>query len=357
MPAPLTTHRRKLQRFREVLDEYHALIVLSRQFNAGVKRDRERLLGQIESLTNAEIDANAALYTDRVDALRKLLGATQPGKEYIRLVNRLDPTAAEYVFAPKWLLKQFFRKIEEFLPGLVDLPEHTRLSFDVAGNQGSGKPGELRIIEAALYEDMCAMFNLAWRLIPLCSGPNAAKPNIKASAAARRGAILASFYFVEAYLNSIAFDHVVNNESRLSKEDLAKLTEWDAEKKRERLVSFRDKLLGYPRIILGVTHPVLQENNSKAIAYMLGPAKDFRDAIVHANPRPEPETWDFDKEISFWVAGSCTPLFSVAAPTDSRDTTRAWIETVDNAIAVVQQLENAPGPLTPAAILVDFSPG
>jgi hypothetical protein len=206
----------------------------------------------------------------------------------------------------------------------------------------AGHTSEIRIIEAALFEDMCAMFNWAWDLTPRCIRPAATKRDIKAAGAARRGTVVAAFYLIEAYLNSLAFDHVANHNDHLSEADLGKLTEWDYGKNRQRFVSFRDKLLGYPRIILGVAAPPLQENNCPEIAFLLRQAKNFRDAIVHANPKPDPNTLEVEKDLAFWKIGSCNPIFQADAGSSSSSQeleTNLWMRTADNAIEVVAKIE------------------
>ena len=49
-------------------------------------------------------------------------------------------------------------------------------------------------------------------------------------------------------------------------------------------ISFRDKAIKYPKIILGTEHPPLQESNCPELEFVLTKAKIFRDSIVHASP-------------------------------------------------------------------------
>ena len=342
MTTSITTARqRKLASLHDALEEYRALVILSGQYNAAVKRERELALAALNTLTRHELDAGLSQVKSAVLELRKTLGARYPGSAYVQLVRDLESNRGELNFIPKWVLKGFFRNIEDFMQ-LGSLPEHTRISIDGSGTQPVTKTREVRITEAALFEDMCAMFNWARTLTPRCRATTATKPDIKASAAARRGAVVAAFYLVEAYLNSLAFDHVVNHRKELSVPDLEKLTEWDYTKDRERFVSFRDKLLGYPRIIKGAQSPLLQENNCPEIAFLLGQAKNYRDAIVDANPKSDLKARNLDKELTFWIIGSCTPIFrTIDDNTNGERGTNLWIQTVDNAIEVVVKIETA----------------
>lgn len=344
MPKHLTTSERKRLELRKLMAEYHALVVLSRQYSADMRRGRDQAIAMIPHRTNRELDENIAFLSEELAALRNFLKPTQPVSFYIDFVKRVEATLGrdQHLFLPKWQLSQFFRGLRD-LRHFEELPEHTLLSVDVHGISRAGEPGEVRILEAALYEDMCSMFNRAWALTPLAYRPDGPKAVIKEAAATRRAAVLAAFYMVEAYLNSIAFDHLTRHGKKLSGPNLDRITEWDHANAKERLVSFRDKLLSYPRIIMGLQHPPLQENNCPEVAFLLREAKEFRDAIVHANPRPEPFTNDSKKEMRFWRIGSATAFTYVtgdsATAAGNADPPSEWIETVDCAIAVVEKIE------------------
>ncbi len=83
-------------------------------------------------------------------------------------------------------------------------------------------------------------------------------------------------------MNEMAADHVWRHRSTLPPETLSLLTEWDEGRHKPRFVSTRDKLLKYPRLILGTPHTVLDENTCPELAFFVNEAKELRDAIVHA---------------------------------------------------------------------------
>ena len=340
--AQLTGVQRKRKELLAALDEYQALVVFARMYNSDVRRERDTALRFLPAMTKKELEQNIRLVRQQIAELANTLKPTQPLDYYVAYLKRTPLTKNSQLFLPKWYLKYLFRGYSEAFPKSHQLPEHTRIAIDVQGITKPGQLGEIRIIEAALYEDMAALFNRAWELAPLVKSLDVAKVLIKESAAVRRGCVLASFYMVEAYLNSIAFDHLVQHQDKLSPNELNLMTEWDHAKHRERLVSFRDKLLHYPRIILGLTHPPLQENNSPEVMALLDEAKAFRDAIVHANPRPDLLTGELRKEERFWEIGSPTPIFRASPydvlPKKIEDPTR-WIAIVDTSIAVIEQIE------------------
>jgi hypothetical protein len=317
-------------------------MILSRSYDREQRREFDQQLAHVPDLTNRELDAVTVSLEEALKSVTEDLQPTKPLAFYVRQVDAATKALPQdaYLYVPVWRLKTFFRRIHLVLVGIDKLPEHTSLLIDVHGNTPRGKPGEVRIIEAALFEDMCALFNRAWHLIEPSKSPTAKASVIKESAAMRRGSVLAAFYLLEAYLNSIAFDHLVHRGKELSEKDLERITEWDEKKGGQRLVSFRDKLLHYPRIILGLDAPPIQENNCAEAAYLLQEAKSFRDAVVHANPRPTRETLEPEKEIRFWRIGSSTPIQYVAEDSSPQDEEPSdWVRSVDSAIALIRRIE------------------
>ena len=145
---------------------------------------------------------------------------------------------------------------------------------------------------------MCALFNLA-RESHLNRRDTESKQAVKERVALQRATVVASFNVIEAYLNGLAFDHVELNGKKLDDAAKALLTEWDPVKQRPlRYLSLREKLLKYPRLIMGVEHPPLQENNCVELKFVVETAKRVRDAIVHASPAPNIVTLDPEKEIA-----------------------------------------------------------
>jgi hypothetical protein len=104
---------------------------------------------------------------------------------------------------------------------------------------------------------------------------------------------------LEAYINGVAIDFHAKKQHRLDDETRIILTEWDHQKNRERFVNFRDKFLKYPRIAAGLAHPPLQESNCPELAFLTGPGRRLRDAIVHPSARPDPNMGDANKVRAF----------------------------------------------------------
>ena len=175
---------------------------------------------------------------------------------------------------------------------------HCRVGIDVHGLGPDYPPFlELRLLEATFYEDMCSLFNAARISSIEREKRQVSKSELKTSVALYRATLSAAFYFVECYLNGLATAHLLSGGTPSLKEsDLGLLREWNYQAKRPKFVSTRDKLLQYPRILTGASHPPIQESNCPELALFVNKAKMFRDAIVHASPAPDISTSVPEKE-------------------------------------------------------------
>jgi hypothetical protein len=183
----------------------------------------------------------------------------------------------------KWDIDDiYFAHYERAWPGWEQLPPHMLVGFDFTGEL----IGEFFLPEATLYEDMCFSYNSTISLEPEIGKRPVDKSKVKAHAFYRRSAFLSSFYFIEAYLNGMAYDFVLREGQTISKEELDFLREWDSKRNREKWVKFRDKLLQYPKIILRSQHPPLTETNCPDMQVVVSEAKEVRDSLVHWSPRP-----------------------------------------------------------------------
>ncbi len=178
------------------------------------------------------------------------------------------------------------------IPDWDSYPAQCLFGFDFGGEFGQTKSFEFFLPEVVLYEDMCLAYNLAV-LSKYESKPGSVdKIRSKTFKLHLHTAILSSFYFVEAYLNGIAFDFYfrMKGDRQLSQEEIDKLGEYDSERGRERWVSFRDKMLQYPKIVLGrLKDPPLTEINCPEMKILVSEARALRDSLVHNSPKFELE--------------------------------------------------------------------
>jgi len=139
---------------------------------------------------------------------------------------------------------------------------------------------ETELIEAKVYEDMCALFNLA---VVKGAEKNSAstKPTLKLASALARATIMSTYHLYEAYLNGIALDFLIEKYDTLPVETIELLYEWDFNKNRSKYIKLRDKALQYPKIVTNSPHPPLQESNCAELKIVLSHAKWYRDAVAH----------------------------------------------------------------------------
>lgn len=215
--------------------------------------------------------------------LRRKYGLKVPNSQLVGVLE-LSEKAPEgnKLLVPKHVLDKMFSRYGLTMPDYNTYPAHAWISFPrtVYGRT------EVVTIEVVMYETMCALFTLYRERLTVIQRRDSTKKEVKTSAALHRAAVSAAFYFLESYLNGIAFEYYVAHKESLDEKTRAILTEWDFTGGRTKYVNLRDKLLQYPRIICGVPHPPLQESNCDPLRYTLDKAKTLRDAIVHAAPMP-----------------------------------------------------------------------
>lgn len=276
---------------------YQALYIL---INAATIEIRNRFRESEKAIDHLSKDQLVSVIDElsrEIDNLKDKYGVTVSNRVLIDIAsyaNKAEP--GRLLLIPKYLLKKIFANYEKALPGFNEFPNHIRIGIDPGEYRKQQGPVELYLLESILFEDMCALHNLALKASEIVTN----KAKIKERDALIRAAITLSFYFIEAYLNGLAFDYFSNNEHRLSAKEKMLLTEWDFEKKRIKLVSFRDKLVKYPKIILSVQHPPFTESNCDELAFILDQAKLFRDSIVHASPMYNIQSYEPKKELAFY---------------------------------------------------------
>jgi hypothetical protein len=275
---------------KEVLEmtlAQYALLVFTQRLDQKVRKDMSLALHRRETATAHEL-------RDFRDVLRKnlrhlsseygcRLTVRQLASEYNRLCKRRDAI----LYIHKWDIDEvYFTNYEKAWPGWQKRPPHMLIGLDFTGELTR----EYYLPEATLYEDMCFSYNSALSLEPELGKRPVDKSKVKAHAFFRRGAVLAAFYFVEAYLNGIAFDFSYRQGDKISQPELDLLREWDSKKSKEKWVKFRDKLLQYPKIILHAEHPPLTETNCPSLQIIVSEAREVRDSLVHWSPRPDTDS-------------------------------------------------------------------
>jgi hypothetical protein len=302
----------------ELSIERYAIAVLIN----GWKRERRGILeAQVDQASKIQsrkhLGENIKLLRRAVEELRQKSGMRLNRRELVDLVAHMENEPPnEICWVQKGLLSTWLTYYDK-----MRWPAHYRIGIDVHGVYPAPAI-QYRAPEISLYEDMCVLYNQAASESKHVDPDRKEKSALKRTAAFDRATLSTAFYFVEAYLNGIAFDFVASRGATLSSEQLSVLTEWDEKKQRTKFVSTRDKLLQYPRIITGASHPPLTEDNCPELAVITEKAKAFRDSIVHASPALERTTLLPEKEYA---------LYGIAIQGVS--------EVVDASISLVRKIE------------------
>jgi hypothetical protein len=241
-----------------------------------------------------------------VKELRERFGITA-SDAYLRDLIIASETSPEthngrLLLVPKWQLKEIMPKYEQLDAAFARRPEHAGHYLDVGRYRTVEGTVEVYLLECMLYEEMCALFNAMRRMYTASQSPSS-KMARKTAIALCRASILHAYYFVEAYLNGIAFDYFVTHRSSIDEETRVLLSEWDSEKKRPRPLTLREKILKYVKLAKGVSHPPVQESNCAEMKFLLGRAKDVRDSIVHASPMSEHDDLSASKQQTVFSVG------------------------------------------------------
>lgn len=128
------------------------------------------------------------------------------------------------------------------------------------------------------------------------------------------GCTAATFSFVEAYLNGIAFDcfHAYHDSLNIENHDL--LAEWDSAKKLKKRVPLEKKIFKYPVIVAKMLGKNIDMSGWKEAHYLASQGKDTRDALTHPSAHLNPQTGEQDKvaHIAHIRVTTVKPLFDAA---------------------------------------------
>lgn len=243
---------------------------------------------RIKNLNKSELRFLISELSEAVRTYRQRYHPKVPTSELLAELDDIESARQGILTIKKSALKRLF-DCDQWFPRLKVLPGHANIVINPIDVENvPGGSAETRVVETTLFEDTCALFNQArqWELQrkEFTAPP---KTMVKTSLALNHATIVAALNFIEAYLNGLAADHFADNEAMLDQEKKDVLADWDSARGRPKYLSLRDKALQYPRIILGLEHPPLQENNCLELAFVTSPARNIRDAIVHPSAVPD----------------------------------------------------------------------
>jgi hypothetical protein len=311
-------------KYKKLCIEFEALQVVVQVATIESNRAAKEAMAELEMLKKAEVRKRNHILEAKISEIRKVFGAQVPNSVFVQLSERARAVPGKDFLVPKFLVRNYFLSYGKVFPNFDLLPEHASIGFHDGTERESVGEIEVYLLEAKLYEDMCGLFNLAKEIAGRVSvhTQGKSKTDSKKLEACCRATTTSAFYFVESYLNGLAYDHYVTHMKTLDEKNKQILTEWDIQKDCPRYLSLREKILQYPRIILGSIHPPFQENNCVEVKFLLERVKVLRDAIAHPSPGPNLIKMEPGKERELFNAE-----FNEVEPI------------VDNSIALVRKIE------------------
>ncbi len=283
------------ERARARLQELEALVVFTYQMTDHNRSEIAGARDEIKTTSSKRLHYLLEQIQGRIDDIRKWSGCTVALSTLVQLYKQIQSDTTRVFTMPKWRLQTDFVQYERCFPGWNSYPAHAMIPISVSGDLREGIWHGVFLPEALVYEDMCAAYNLGVRSEKSRRSPHATKVEIKTHDMAVRTAILTAYYFVEAYLNAVAFDFWSVKSNGPSPEEIDALLEFDSKKQRQRWLSLEEKTNRYPRIILGAQHSPLMTSNCAELDYLLHPGKEIRDSIVHPSPKIDRTTERMEK--------------------------------------------------------------
>lgn len=271
-----------------LLRENHALgFVISPPDQDGlraIQSNKER----IEGANKAQLQSYIQKVSSHIRERRTEYGVRASREQLIAFLEKAEAAPPGQFYLPTVAeLREFFQDYARVWPDSRLMPAHARIFFDAHGRETFGN---VRILEATIYEDMAALWNLLHDRkglnLDICTPKER-----KTYYALCRSTVTAAVYFVEAYLNGLAFDYSTDHSTSLTEEEKGILSDFDFSKNRSRYLSLRDKFIKYQRIILQETHAPLQPNNFQPLKRLLEISESIRSPLAHPAPHKEIEIY------------------------------------------------------------------
>ena len=277
--------RKKVHRLHR---EYTALCVIGNMLTV-TDRDRfEREKQRFNDLNKHELHPIIQKLEKEIADVRRDFGVRVPNSVLVKLLDKIEAMPADVLpqMNKMWLSEMCSRYGKNW-PIFDTLPAHAMIFIDPGTFRT--KPGEFSWIwlEALVFEEMCALYNQAFEFVHVLTKKQNDKPTTTTSGALSRATLLTAFRFVEAYLNGLAYDYLASHEGKIDDDMESLLLDWDAKRNRPQFLSLRAKALQYPKIILGLQHPPLDEHNCPELKYVVERTKIMRDRFTHTSPGRE----------------------------------------------------------------------
>ncbi len=272
----------------KALRKYRAILMLTNNLTYQESKQIDKYLRLISTIPRRDIKKILPEIEKKVSKNSSIYGCKGTLEDLERVINMAIESIEENqqpacLFISKFQLEELFSNYEQSFPVFATLPPHARIGLDILGIRKNKHTAESYLLEAALFEDMAALWNEAYdRHLDLEKSKSIDPIKYKLCSALIRSTAKAAFSLLEGYLNGMAFDILLTQE--VSEKDEIKLTEWDKKMNKKRFLTLRDKILQYPKIAVGSVHPVLDEGNFPEFKMLFLIEKVLRNSLVHPNP-------------------------------------------------------------------------
>lgn len=280
----MTYQGSRLRRKAEILyRKYRALLVLTNSLDKSERRRLDETISTIPDMPRRLLQQGLPGLERKVEGLASYYGL-RGSVEKLEELTEISDDKYPMLYVTKLYLQDLLTRYDRVLPNFSDFPSHARIGIELKGVEEKGKI-EVFVLEASLFEDMAALWNLTWELERECK-QNFNKELYKRVTALSRASAKAAFNLVEGYLNGMASDILAA--SAVTAKHRLKLREWDEDLSRAKLLSLRDKILQYPKIAIGAQDPPLDEGNCPVIKNILELEQKIRHSLIHPTPQHNP---------------------------------------------------------------------
>jgi hypothetical protein len=275
-------------RLKQRLDELEAMLALTYRMNRENRAQLIEARGEAgRSYSWTKLNSLLSNARAEVERLGRAFGARVGPEKILSVYRKLSAAPqGEVAYIRKSWISELFSDYGKVFPQFDKFPPHGFLLIPTEGESPAGRV-DWFLLEAKLFEDMCGLFNQHRDRSQRLPSRRGLLLPVKYLDALWVATVSVAFYFAEAYLNGLAVDYLFENRARIAPETAGMLVEWDMQKNRRRYLSLREKALQYPKIILGLAAPPLQESNCPELAFVCDRAKRLRDAVAHPSPIPD----------------------------------------------------------------------
>ena len=148
----------------ELMRERNAIALLTRPITpvdvAKMAKEKE-VIAQASGPTLRE---GYKFYRRELVKFRHRYGASISGEDLLAALSQIEAAPpGKTTYVPYWILRRWFRGYRDFLATVSKIPCHAFIGVDATGQTYAQRSSafEVRLLEASLFEDMCALFNLA----------------------------------------------------------------------------------------------------------------------------------------------------------------------------------------------------